>query len=247
MNIYDGASPANANLCLENLRDILIDAVFENQFQVVPAVRFGTVRRRDHVQFCAGVNYYSTVIGQVNEIVVAASIMNDTEQVAQALILGLIMCLAYECEDKIACKAGTTKETEDYTGQYRNGVFKEYADTYGLIVEYTGNDYGFQPVGIQENVRDILKKHHVQFQFHRAGYTYGDKRSSTSPEKCVCPNCGGINYYERKRQYVYCANCLNKAALQWYGKSWDAFLASHEDEFTIRRAKEITDNNDSAA
>lgn len=241
MKNIDSMSVVNADISLAELEEILAHEVFCDELVELPHVRFGPVRRHDHLQFCPEVRNTDHDIG--TEMILAESIARDRDLVAMTLIYGMIKALAKQRKAKIACKAGVTKESEDYTGQYHNKLFKKYAEKYGLIVRYTGNNYGYKPVDISDSVKEILSKYHVEFTASRSSMLYGKSRGSNSGHKCICPGCGEINYYERKRQRLYCSECMDEAAVSWFGKeAWDLFITTYSDTFTIVRAKDAVGN-----
>lgn len=231
-------STINADIALAELRDIFIHEIFHNEFDIIPDVRFGVVQRKDKHQFCPNVRRTDYDTG--HEIIIAEDIAHNRELVAQTLIHSLIRALAMQQNKKIACRAGSTKNTDDYTGRYHNNLFKEFAEKYGLIVDYFGASDGWQPVGITNEVKDILKKYHIEFTAVREKYLYGRKKYAGHNQKCICPRCGNVNYYETKNQRLYCANCMDEIAKEWFGQSWNTFINMYRDNVsTVRANKKI--------
>lgn len=211
MASYDSLSFADMNAALEDMRDVFIKEIFHGDLARIPVVRFGLLQRKLYpVRFAVGVHKTSNDIA--DEITIGANISQDREKVATMLLYGLIMEFAQCNGIKVASRQGT----------YLNHRFSELADKFGLIVT-DDPKYGFKPVWISDHVIAIIQKHRWMFQVSRDKYTYSRAITSEHSIKYVCEGCGA-NVRATKKQSLYCANCLNRAASQRFGKAWDIFI-----------------------
>lgn len=243
-------SSADINAKLENMRDVFISDVFNNEIKNVPSVKFGTVHRMDHIQYCIGVNKSGQDNDIADEIVIDASITSDRFNVASALLTGLITAYAREKDIKITSRASSThlasnkKEYDDYCGSYHNKKFKALADRFGLVVKESKLKYGWIPIDVSENIKALVKQKRWNFPTQREKYVYGEDPSTSnmsSRRKCICPNCKKISFYETKQQNLYCAECMEKIARKEFGSKWDNFLQNYEASFKIQRATVLTE------
>ena len=182
--MYDPCSSSHQSETLESITKILRDRFYDGSVPM-PAVKFGVVRKKNHVRFSPSV--VKSVEYVADEIAIDGSIAKDIYKVCACILDGLVRSYAYHHNVKISSRGYS--QDDDYNGYYCNKEYKKIAESHGLITKKSAA-YGYISAGVAPTVADMIDDGRWTIIADREFYTYGPKCTTREHHiKYICPVC----------------------------------------------------------
>jgi len=161
-----------------------------------PSIHIGIIHGNKHGRFVG--NIYSSTLYEADEIIIDGDILNNIDEVMLWMLHCAVISYSYHNNIKISSRGGF----------YYNKQYQKISICHGLIIKSSKN-YGFEPVGISDSAKQLIKQHRWNISMLRDAYTYGKRPANRHQKKYYCPICGQ-SCWATSTLYINCDKCANQ-------------------------------------